>query len=105
MEERRRLSDDLVGVPRWGRWLVYGITGFMVIFTALAAVLYLPYFGYRMLGGVAGLIGVVAFEAAVIALVIGLRWSRRVRLWYTGNEDGVTKPDLRKHRHWDRFMP
>src|SRR5262249_9514042 len=104
MEQRRRLADDLVGTPRWGRWLVYGILGFVGIFSTLAAVLYLPYFGYRMLGGVPGLIGVVAFEVAVVALCIALRRSPRVRRWYFGSEDGTGKPiDFKRWPFWSRF--
>ena len=43
MGERRRLADDLVGVPRWGRLLAYGVVCVMGIFSVVAAVGFLPW--------------------------------------------------------------
>jgi hypothetical protein len=103
MSEHRRLADDLVGAPRWGRLLVHGVVGFMWCFTVLWAVL-LPYIAYRATGGVWALVLVAAFELGCLAFAVGLRRSVRLRRWWTGRDDGKLGIDTTRWKHWDRFM-
>ena len=104
MGERRRLADDLVGVPRWGRLLAYGVLCVMGIFSVVAAVGFLPWFGYRLMGGLPALIVMVAFEIAVVVYLVALQRSPRVRHWYSGRDDGKLVIDFSQWKHWDRFM-
>jgi hypothetical protein len=105
MGERRRLADDLVGVPRWARGLVYGVYVLMAAVSVVAAVLFLPWFAYRLLGGLPALIVMVVLEIVIVGFVIAMRRSPRVRRWYTGREDGRLVVDTTRWRHWDRFIP
>ena len=104
MGERRRLADDLVGVPRWGRLLAYGVVCVTGIFSVVAAVVFLPWFAYRLMGGLPALIVMVAFEIAVVVFLVALQRSPRVRRWYSGRDDGKLVIDFSQWKHWDRFM-
>jgi hypothetical protein len=104
MEQGRRLSDDRVGAPRWGRWFVYVVLGVMWVVTVTGAVV-VPYMAYRLADGVWAAVLAAVLEIAALAFAVAMRRSARLRRWYSGRDDGELRPDLRKHRHWDRFMP
>ena len=96
--ERRRLADDLVGTPRWGRWLVFGVLGLFWIVSGLA-VIAVSYMAFRLMGvlGLALAIGLFALLAAyVVALAVSPRFAR----WARGDDSPI---DFKRWPFWSRF--